>query len=343
MAAAPLLQVIALPRCPVARFVQVGRGLLARMGQPDAQPALVVAELTGQSLLLGRFQRRNSALESARSNTETSFEVLRRNGGGRTLLVGEGTAGVLLAVPEMGSLLDAPIAPEKVLNRYVRGLLAGLTRLGVPRGANYFGRDFISAQQQQVAVISQDNSARAALFEAVVAVDKTLEVPKEQIGYPEHGDPRAYGPPHVTLSNLCGRSISFESFADAVAQGYSSVHGALVARNDSLTLVEGERLPVDEDEAGWSDSGSADIAIGFAEGLVRHRDDRVLEARLRGDFIAPAFAIEGLEKSLAGEVLDFEALGRKVDAAFHQPGACLYGVRELRVFADAVLAAAGKL
>jgi hypothetical protein len=84
------------------------------------------------------------------------------------------------------------------------------------------------------------------------------------------------------------------------------------------------------------------VPIGFVEGLVRHDGERVIEARLRGDFLAPAFALRSLEQDLAGAPLAFAALGSRVDAAFRVPHAFLIGVRHLRVFADALLAAAGR-
>ena len=267
---------------------------------------------------------------------------MRRNSGGRALRIGAGTMGVLLALPEMGALLSQPLAPSKVINRYVRGLLAGLTRAGAPEGAHFFGRDFVSAQQQQFAIVGQDNGPRAAIFEAMVGVDSSLEVGALN-AYLPHSDPRVGGPPHATLNGLTGKPIAFDALAEAIAAGYAEVHSAQLVRVDAPS-VEAELVPpVDEDERGFSDSGVADIAIGFAEALVQHDGECVQRVRLRGDFIAPSFVMHELERALEGCPLELNALGQRVDQAFHQPGACIHGMRELRVFAEAVMAAAGKL
>src|SRR5690606_7251868 len=101
--------------------------------------------------------------------------------------------------------------------------------------------------------------------------------------------------------------------------------------------------PVAEEESGWEESGVADVAIGFVEALVRTEGERIAAARLRGDFIAPAFVLRDLEAALAGSPLVFDAIGRHVDEAFHRPFAAILGVRSLRVLADAVLAAAAAL
>jgi hypothetical protein len=67
---------------------------------------------------------------------------------------------------------------------------------------------------------------------------------------------------------------------------------------------------------------------------------RLREARLRGDFQAPAQARAHLERSLAGAPPTFAEVGRRVDEAFGRPGAFLRGLDARRTLADAVLAAA---
>ena len=105
-----------------------------------------------------------------------------------------------------------------------------------------------------------------------------------------------------------------------------------------------ELLPtVWEDETGFEESGVADVPVGFVEALVKVDGDRVGEVRLRGDFVAPAFVIQSLENELAGKPLDFRTLGTAVDEAFQRPFAAMLGVTRMRVFPDAVLAAAGRL
>lgn len=327
--------------CDAARFGRIGAGLLAQV-ERDRQPRLVVAELTGDCILLGRHQRASSALDRERASSE---QVARRLGGGRAIRAGDGSVGVYLALPEIGSLLIAKAPAGKLINRYVRGLNQGLTLAGAGNGAHYFGRDFVSADGKQIAVVSQDGApSGAAIFEAVVAVEKPFTLPEGMRGYPQHGDPRADGPPPGTLAELWSSPHAFEKIAQSIAAGYGKAFGCEIRDDSPAAIPEGELLPPAwEDEEGLEDSGVADIPIGFAEALVRPPLEPVTDVRLRGDFIAPAFAIRELERALVGRSLDFIEIGRAVDEAFRQPHAGILGVTAMRVFADAVLAASGRL
>lgn len=329
--------------CTPERFARIGAGLLAHMDErPDAVPQLVIAELAGDALLLGRHQRVSSALSR---DAVAGLELVRRLGGGRTVRAGAGTIGVLLAVPSTGALLPAPVGADKVINRYVRGLLAGLSLAAGESAVHYFGRDFLSAESRQLGVVSQDGTPRgAAIFEAVVGVERNLALDPALVCYPAHEDPRAAGPEPVALAALWKQAHSFAEIADRIVTGYTRVYGCEAVRSaEALPEGAAPAPAVSEDEAGWEESGVADVAIGFAEALVRHDGATVGEARIRGDFVAPAFAVRQLEAQLAGCPLTFEAVGARVDAAFRQPGAAVIGLRSLRVLADAVLAAAGKL
>lgn len=331
--------------CAPERFARIGAALLAQMdAQADAVPRLVVAEITGEAVLLGRHQRASSALDRAAVEA-AGLPVHRRLGGGRALRAGAGTVGVLLALPDPGALLPSPVGADKVINRYVRGLLSGLTLVSGGSPVHFFGRDFVSAESRQLGRVSQDGTQRgAAVFEAIVGVERGIELPMELGGYPEHGDPRAMGPEGVTLASLWKAPHPFEEIAEKIASGYARMYGCAEERSAAV-VPEGEppEPAVWEDEGGWEESGVADVAIGFAEALVRHDGSVVREVRLRGDFVAPAFFVRRLEADLAGCPLDFESLGARVDAAFHQPGVAVHGLRSLRVLAEAVLAAAGKL
>ncbi|HEY0840171.1 MAG TPA: hypothetical protein VGD74_08295, partial [Vulgatibacter sp.] len=266
-------------------------------------------------------------------------------GGGRAIRAGDGAVGVYLALPEIGSLLMAPAPAGKLVNRYIRGLNQGLTLAGAGKGAHYFGRDFVSADGRQIAVVSQDGApSGAAIFEAIVAVERPLSLPEGLRGYPEHGDPRADGPPFGALSELWSSPRHFEEIAEAIAAGYGRAYGCEIREDTATTIPEADVLPpVWEEEGRYEESGVADIPIGFAEALVRPPLEPVSEVRLRGDFIAPAFVIRDLERALAGKALEFAAIGGAVDEAFRRPHAGILGVVAMRVFADAVLAASGRL
>ncbi|HEY0840431.1 MAG TPA: hypothetical protein VGD74_09625, partial [Vulgatibacter sp.] len=54
--------------CDAARFGRIGAGLLERV-ERDRQPRLVVVQLEGDAVLLGRHQRAASALDRERAST----------------------------------------------------------------------------------------------------------------------------------------------------------------------------------------------------------------------------------------------------------------------------------
>ncbi len=302
-------------RCAPARFVRIGRGALER-----GERVLLVAELTGDAILLGRHQRARSAVDPL------GRPLLRRLGGGRALAVGEGTAGVLV--------VERPSFPaEKTLNRLVRGLMAALRSLHLR--PFYPGRDFVSVDQRQVASVSQDGTPGGAVaFEAYLALTRPLALPPGVNRYPAHRDPRAGGPPHSTVAEISSAPCTFGSVAGAIAAGY----GAL---GDATALAEDDEPDpaVLEEERGFAWSGVADVPIGFVEALVRKEGDRLLEARLRGDFIAPAFILRTCERALAGCPIAPRELADCVNEGLGAPGAAVHGVKDSSIFVEALLAA----
>ncbi len=309
-----------------------GAGLLA---QDLGTATLVVAELDDACVLLGRHQRAASAIDVAGASAR-GLRVARRLGGGKAIAVAPGAVGVLLAVPP-GAGLAVHASAERAINRYVRGLLRGLG------GAFYFGRDFVSADKRQVAIVSQDGApgGGTVLFEAYVAVSAPLALPAELSRYPVHSDARAVGPAHTSLHEL-RRVRGFAEVAQAIASGYAQATGAWLQATGEDALVEGETPGPDvlENDDGWAWSGVADVPIGFIEAQVRQEAGIAQAARLRGDFIAPAFVVRALEASLQGCRLEFASLAPLVDAALGLPGATIVGVTQLRVIADAFAACA---
>jgi lipoate-protein ligase A len=328
------LQVALLERCDPARFVRVEAGLLAR-GHP--LPILVIAGLATPALLLGRHQRAASAVDLPAA-TARGVPPLRRAGGGRTLLAGEGIVGLFLHTPPGRSLSAAPFPPDRTTNRYVRGLLVALRSLGA-RQAAWFGRDFVSAGGRQLAMVSQEATPDGAVaLEAFLSVSRPLEPPPGLLRARPHSDPRAGGPASVSLAELAGRSSGFDEVAAALMAGWGGAGGPEPVPVDGA-LPEAELPPAEEDETGLSCSGPVEIPIGFLEALTASAAGRLVGPRLRGDFIAPAATVAALEASLEGAPLDAAEVGRRVNQAFHGPGAFLQGVTELDAVVRALLAA----
>lgn len=297
-------------RLSAARFGAVG----AALAEAASVPALVVAELTGEGALLGRHQRALSALVPS-----AAAGAARRAGGGRAAWVGEGTVGVLWAEPAGG--VDAP----HFLNRRVRLLLRALRACGI--AASYTGRDFVRAEGRSVALVSQDGGAGGALvLEALVAARRPLALPPGVSRYPERAD---VTPAAATLADLGARG----DLAAALADAFGAAPLAEVPEAPPLALR------ADETELEWS--GLAEIPIGFCEALARRAGDRLAAARVHGDFIAPAFAMESFERSLAGAPATRDAIVARLEEALRLPGATLLGVDHPHILVEAVLAAAG--
>jgi hypothetical protein len=237
-------------------------------------------------------------------------------------------AGLLVYSPPGQQLAPAPFSADRTTNRYVRGLLDALRRLGAANAA-WFGRDFVSSDQRQVATVAQEGTAGGALLlEALIGVESPVELPAGlRVGRP-HSDPRAGGAPPASLRERSGRDVPLDEVAATLAEGY----GRLGGREPlllSADLPEEEPPPAREDEDGLSESGPQEIPIGFLEALTGVARGRLVAPRIRGDFIAPAEVVRRLESSLDGAPLDAEGIGRRVDEAFHGPGAFLQGVTQL--------------
>ncbi len=381
------------------RILPTAAALLAEVGRRDRpghppDPILWIARLREPAVLLGRLQRAASALAlplEAAGSSEAGpppglphestgpgpvrtggLPVGRRAGGGRALRAGAGTVIVLFALPYPGALLPRPVPIDRVINRYVRGLNAGLALAGVPGGGFYPGRDFVTAGGGRIAAVAQEAAPRGpVLFEAVLAVNETLALPDRMNGYPEDPESemdrilkvpeeRRAARAWSTLSELRGGALDFEEIADALRRGYARTYDcSLVALGPEETGVAGSGAgaatgtvagtaagswpPVLESEEGFARSGVADVPIGYVEALVRplpaEGAPSIGEVRLRGDFMAPAWIVRELELALAGCPLEFLEVGRRIDAAFRRPGAFVHGLDSLRILAEAVLEA----
>ncbi len=264
----PDIRVVSFPNLDAAGLLPLAEALLDCMKRPadaagnDApggppDPILAVARLDRASVLLGRYQRAASALRLDAVETDRC-PIFRRAGGGRAILAPPGTVAFLLALPFPGSLLPRAIPADRVLNRYVRGVMAALRRLGAAGGAFYTGRDFILADHAQIGVISQQSAlVGPTLFEAVLAMDEPLELPGRYRGYPEHSDLRAAGPAWTAVGRIRGRTSSMEEIVEAISEGYEEAFGCRAAPapelEETLRAAEEQRRgphrPDDRDAA----------------------------------------------------------------------------------------------
>ena len=152
-----------------ARLIRLARvsperelALVASLAQRPGACALVIAELSGDAASLGRFQR------EGRSRAKLE---LRRWSGGRSTRYGDGIVSLCALAPSPQAWLSEPgaLSGPRLLNRLSRGLLAGLSRLGLP--SSYPGRDFVTANGRRLAYVSLSRETSGVLvFQAVLGV-----------------------------------------------------------------------------------------------------------------------------------------------------------------------------
>ncbi len=296
--------------------------LLDAAAAAPSAPILLVHAHPGRALSLGRYHPWNGPAERA------GIFAWRRLTGGRVLGSGEGWVGFAIIASHTGALLterDAAIAPERVMNRYVRGLLSAFKALGID--AFYPGRDAITAHGCEIAACSFEvNAAGAILFEAFVAVNRGME---EVVHDLERFDPggelpsRIYGPDSASkLVRELDRDLGFDELAQAIVSGYASSFGEPKRRG--LTPVEhaqAEHRGAAMEAAGWLQSLVADprcaasARIGAQRGTIEARiglagNGSIERFQLTGDFIANSSAIGRLESELRGNPLDPNAISR---------------------------------
>jgi hypothetical protein len=328
----------------------------ALLGQlwPSAVPeraTCLVAPLSGEAVLLGRFQCKESVLASAARD----LPVARRATGGRALLAGGGSLSLALVVPTTGALLpgDVALAKAKIVNRLVRPILGALGALGVSAG--WFGRDFVTCARRPVACVSWDAlPSGAVLFEAQIGFTRALLLPRELAGQPMRAQPE---PAWAALSELVPERLprmpELEVWLAALSRGFAERLGVTLEPPRPVALLS---APAARAAPSWPEgplpplsSLPREVPIGFVEARVgldalasRRLGAKVLsEARLLGDFQADSATLEALELSLRGCPATHAEVGLRIDAHFGSRGlGTMIGLKSLAPLADVVVEAA---
>lgn len=341
-----------------SRDIAIQRLLLAQMERARdgvSDPVLHLGWISAPAVVLGRYQRRQSALGPAGSDS-ASLRVVRRVTGGRAVWTEPGQLSVSLVMSEMSSLLppgSAAIGSGKIINRYVRGILGGLQSLGFK--AYYFGRDFLSVERKLAGYVSFEVApSGATLFHVLIGVSRATALPSELDGYPGVGGNRP-DPPPTTLAAESSAAPDRATLERAIVDGYSRnqhievrerklspLEERLLDEREASTVVESE--PPSQGAAhAWLASELKPIACGWLEAAVQVVQDQFLGAvRLSGDFMAPSGSIEALERELRLVPLEWREIGAVVDRMFGEGEAAIAGVRYLRVIPDAILDAASR-
>ena len=263
------------------------------LAESSAADALLAAELAGESALLGAYQERG---------VSGSSSELRGICGGRSAFAGDGIAALWALVGDLaGWGIDAgsgPASGPRLLNRLVRGVLAGLTQIGV--SASYPGRDFVVAGGLRVAQLSLARGAGGRLLFQVLVGAASGFGTAEPV-------PAFFGLPPLPAAGALG--IAAQAVCSALVDGFARRFALELApielSADELRAVAAISLPpLDDPElAGLRSGGAVATPIGRLLAYVALRPDGVLDrVRLRGDWIAAREPLRELERALAGRV-----------------------------------------
>jgi lipoate-protein ligase A len=315
--------------------------LLEAVAARRREPVLVVYATPGCAVSLGRYHLYSGAPE------RDGIVAMRRLTGGRAVGAGEGWAGLALVVPNWGALLperDANLKPDQLMNRYARGLLAGLRALGLE--CFYPGRDAITIEQREVAMCTFETDASGALlFEASIGVNRGMGGLSHDL---DRLDPGGAVPSVVhdretssTLARELRREIGFAEVAGAMVRGHREALGDV--RERELTheeirhAVEGGKalqsihwLRRVAEASEYNRSGRMTAQLGQIEAwLGVSAENRIERLMLSGDFIANSSGIALFEAALEGQTHDLVAVSNSVARVFSADRNFILGLGEL--------------
>ncbi len=283
----------------------------------ESAPILLLYQLQGKVISIGRYH----LYDGPPSRGEIT--AYRRLTGGRIINHGAGWLGCSLIAPSRTSLLeqrDTQLRPEQVMNRYVRGALAGIRALGLD--CFYPGRDAITCNRREVALCTfEESAARALLFELLIASEQGLEsLPLDTDSFDPGGIltcPMYTDGIATTLARELGRAVSFAELTDRLASGYASAFGAVRRRDltraeidaaNARSLALAQWLCSRKPDPALNLAARAAIQLGFMEARLAASGERIERIVFNGDFIANSPGLAQFEHSLAGQRLDLMTL-----------------------------------
>lgn len=305
--------------------------LVAGLARRPGTSALVISRLEGDAAALGSRQRAGRSLAA---------RELRRIGGGRSTQYGDGVVSLCALAPAPQAWLQEPgtLAGPRLLNRLVRGLLAGLSRLGVV--ATYPGRDFALANGRRIAYVSLAQEVSGVLvFQAVLGVDAPYTTAEREPSWP--GLPPA--PAATSLARERVPAPGFDAIASALAEGFADRFS--VALEESALTGDEERACadqaapplVDDALAALRTAGPIATPIGELEAHVAlDGDARLARVRLCGDFMAGQAGLEALERELVGALPGSARVRELCGAWLANPTSLVIGLSGASALADAI-------
>jgi hypothetical protein len=273
--------------CSPAEALALGPALLAR-AEAEGAAWLTASVITGPAVLLGASQRAGRVLDLGAA-AAAGTTVLRRATAGTAAHVRGRAVVWTLALPHVAAL--APDATARtLLNRNVRGFLAGLARAGAP--AHYFGREWISVRHRPAAILGYTMTpAGAVLIEVMAGVDAPLALPEALATDEERAVDRWRGKAPLALGEL----------GDLEPLGFAAEVMRVVAPRDGAPAEEGAPVVVapaapvtradDPLPEGFAPVPGRRVPIGWIDLAVDRAGGRVW---IGGDVLAPRWALDAV-------------------------------------------------
>jgi Bacterial lipoate protein ligase C-terminus len=292
--------------------------LLETIGSGESAPALLLFQLPGEVISLGRYHLYGGPAAGG------GVAAYRRLTGGRIINPGAGWVGCALILPSRTAGLtrrDAALRPEQVMNRYARGAIAAVRALGAD--CFYPGRDAITCAGRELAMCTFEETAGGALlFETYIALDRGLDsLPSEMDRFDPEGNLscRLYDRETCTcLARELGRPIGFEELAGHLEAGYGAIFGAARQRDLTTAQQAAAGKQASKLEARWLSGRAPDpslrlvgrqsIQLGSIETRLAAPGDHIERIEFYGDFIADCAGLNQFEQTLAGKRLDLMTL-----------------------------------
>ena len=319
-----------------------------RRGAPSRPPTLRLYNYRSHAALVGRYQHLDAEVDLDACE-RTGTPVSRRPTGGGAIVMGTGQLGVAVV-----DTAPAAESPKELIERYSRGVAAGLAELGIE--TSFRGKNDLEAGGRKIAGLGLYLDGEGALlFHASVLADldvafmlEVLRIPAAKLG--DKGV-AAVADRVTTVSRETGRPWTAAQLRPLVATGFAKALGA--------DPVEGSVTAGEEARAGQLARGKyADPAwlhqrsphpdatgtavVKTSEGLVRLyltlSGFTIKSALFTGDFNDLPVPLVAFEESLRWKSLDPEKLR---SLARLTAGESTLGVTPEKL-ADLVLEAAGR-
>jgi hypothetical protein len=300
-----------------SRILAASRIALGHAAAMPHDAELWVSTCADDGVALGAFQRaRGLRLDDAAA----AMPRARRGSGGPAVLLAPETLHVALVLSRVDALTDCD-AP-RLVNRYVRPLLRGLTRAGFL--AHYFDRDWVSVARRPAAWVgfAHDATTGCAVVEAFVATRESFAPDAERASF--------LGKVPVTLEEVAGHDVDVRAVIAAIEGAYAAAYGRELVHEGTLPAPAPDPRDVPLDPP-WLATVEETI------GTLGAGPDAAGAMRVGGDLLASADAILALERALAAALQDTDAeIARMVDEALDAPGVTLFGVRERASLVDVI-------